>query len=241
MPEPISLLIVDDESAMRRVIRTPLRTMGYDVDEAASGERAIEALRRRPFTMVLLDINMPGMGGIEACRRIREMAPATGIIIISVRDKEEDMVQALEAGADDYVTKPFRLRELLARLGAVQRRTRADHMNHKAIRQAGDLELDVCNRMLRKSGIEIHLSQKEFDILSFLMSHPDTPVPHARLLQAVWGPEYGGETEYLRTYIRHLRGKIERDAANPMYILTEPWIGYRFCNPVAPLDSGLAQ
>jgi two-component system, OmpR family, KDP operon response regulator KdpE len=239
MPEPISLLIVDDESAMRRVIRTSLRTSGYDVDEAACGERAVEALQRRPFTMVLLDINMPGMGGIEACRRIRQLAPATGIIMISVRDKEEDMVQALEAGADDYVTKPFRLRELVARLRAVRRRTRAEDATQKAIRRAGDLELDVYNRMLRKSGVEIHLSQKEFDILAFLMNRPDTPVPHARLLQAVWGPEYGGETEYLRTYIRHLRRKIERDAANPAYILTEPWVGYRFRNPDVPVDAGL--
>jgi two-component system KDP operon response regulator KdpE len=231
MPEPISLLIVDDEPAMRRVIRMPLRAIGYDVDEAPSGERAVEAFQRRPFTMVLLDINMPGMGGIEACRRIRGIAPTTGIIMISVRDREEDMVQALEAGADDYVTKPFRLRELIARLRAVRRRTRAGDVAQTAICRAGDLELDVSNRMLRKCGSEIHLSQKEFDILSFLMNHPDTPIPHARLLQAVWGPEYGGETEYLRTYVKHLRRKIERDAANPAYILTEPWVGYRFCNP----------
>jgi two-component system, OmpR family, KDP operon response regulator KdpE len=224
---PINLLVVDDEPAMRRVVRTSLLAIGYAIEEAASGEAALQALGRRP-DMVLLDINMPGIGGIETCRRIRQMAPNIGIVMISVRDREDDKVQALEAGADDYVTKPFRLRELLARLRAVRRRTGGDNSTQPAILRAGDLELDVTNRMFRKAGREVHLSQKEFDILAFLMKRPDTPIPHARLLQAVWGPEYGGETEYLRTYVRHLRKKIERDAARPEYILTEPWVGYRF-------------
>ena len=229
MQPSVRLLIVDDEAAMRRVICGSLRAIGYDVDEAASGETALGALQKRAFDLVLLDINMPGIGGIETCRRIRERSPKTGIIMLTVRDREDDMVQALEAGADDYVTKPFRLRELLARVRSVRRRSKPESGGE--IVRAGDLELDVSNRLFRKDGREVHLSQKEFDILAYLMQRADTPVPHARLLQAVWGPEYGGETEYLRTYIKHLRRKIEVDAARPEYLVTEPWLGYRFRTP----------
>jgi len=237
----INLLIVDDEPAMRRVLRNSLQAVGYAVDEAANGEAALGALERRACEMVLLDINMPGIGGIETCRRIRAIAPETGIVMITVRDKEDDKVLALESGADDYVTKPFRLRELLARMRAVQRRTRSDENTKSTTLRAGDLELDLTNRMFWKGGQEIRLSQREFDILAFLMSHPDMPVPHARLLKAVWGPEYGGETEYLRTYVKQLRRKIERDTARPQYIVTEPWVGYRFRDPVTAATSSVAE
>jgi two-component system KDP operon response regulator KdpE len=228
---PTNLLIVDDEAAMRRVLRNSLQPAGYAVEEAASGEDALEAMRHRPSAMVLLDINMPGVGGIETCRRIRHLEPDTGIVMISVRGREEDQVQALEAGADDYITKPVRLRELLARLRAVRRRLHSADGVQSDLLRAGDLELDLARRMVWREGREIHLSQKEFDILAYLMRHAETPVPHARLLQAVWGPEYGGETEYLRTYMKLLRKKIERDASRPEYILTEPWLGYRFHDP----------
>jgi two-component system KDP operon response regulator KdpE len=154
--------------------------------------------------------------------------------MISVRGQEDDKVQALEAGADDYVTKPFRYRELLARLRAVYRRTHSQEAEAPTTLRAGSLELSLEDRLLRKDGKEVHLSQREFDILAYLMRHPNAPIPHARLLQAVWGPEYGGELEYLRTYIRHLRKKLEQDPAHPEYLLTEPWVGYRFCNPVYP-------
>jgi two-component system KDP operon response regulator KdpE len=230
----MNLLVVDDEPAMRRVLRNSLQAIGYSIEEAASGEAALGALDKRPCEMVLLDINMPGIGGIEACRRIRKLAPDTGIVMISVREKEDDKVLALESGADDYITKPFRFRELLARIRAVRRRASAADASRSETLKAGELELDIDNRMLRKRGTEVRLTQREFDIIAFLMNHPDVPIPHARLLKAVWGPEYGGETEYLRTYIRLLRRKIESDAAQPEYILTEPWVGYRFRNPHTP-------
>jgi two-component system, OmpR family, KDP operon response regulator KdpE len=211
---------------MRRVLHSSLNAIGYRIQEASSGEAALESLDQKP-DLVLLDLNMPGMGGLEACRRIREVSPSIGIMIVSVREALDDKVRAFEAGADDYITKPFRFRELAARLSAVRRRIGSCEKSRPMLRVA-NLELDPENRTFRKSGQEIHLSQKEFDILAYLMSRPNTTVPHARLLQAVWGPEYGGEMEYLRTYIKHLRRKIERDAAQPEFILTEPWIGYRF-------------
>jgi two-component system, OmpR family, KDP operon response regulator KdpE len=229
----VDLLVVDDEPAMRRVLKTSLCAIGFTIQEAASGEAALGVLERSPSQLVLLDINMPGMGGIEACRRIRARLPVVGIVITSVRAGEDDKVLALEAGADDYVTKPYRFRELLARIRSVLRRVRAGRTDQAAILRAGVLELNVETRMLLKAGAEVHLSQKEFGILEFLMRHCDTPVPHARLLQAVWGPEYGGETEYLRSYIKSLRKKIETVAARPQYICTEPWLGYRFRNPSA--------
>jgi two-component system, OmpR family, KDP operon response regulator KdpE len=223
-----NLLVVDDEPAIRRVLHNSLSAVGYSVEEAASGEGALGAMERRRCDVVLLDINMPGIGGIETCRRIRKSAPGSGIIMISVRDGEDDKVLALESGADDYITKPFRFRELLARLRAVRRRMPGESSANSTLLRAGDLELDVTKRMFRKGGIEMRLSRREFDILSFLMSHQDMPIPHARLLKAVWGPEYGNETEYLRTYVLRLRKKIEPDAGQPKYILTEPWVGYRF-------------
>ena len=227
----INLLVVDDDPAVRQVLRNSLRLVGITAEEAGSGEVALSALERRPCEIVLLDINMPGMGGIEACRRIRKMAPGSGIIMISVREGEDDKVRALESGADDYITKPFRFRELLARIQAVKRRAHGRANLNPEMLRVGDLELDLPHRMFYRCGREIRLSNREFDILAFLMSHQDTPIPHSRLLKAVWGPEYGNEAEYLRTYILKLRKKIERDAGQPEYIITEPWIGYRLCTP----------
>jgi two-component system KDP operon response regulator KdpE len=231
---PINLLVVDDEPGIRRVIRNSLGATGYVIEEAPDGEAALNVFQRSRCDLVLLDINMPGMGGIETCRRLRRLAPETGIVMISVRGQEEDKVRALEAGADDYVTKPFRYRELLARLRAVYRRIHSAEAAEPVTLRADSLELDLQNRTFKKCGVEVHLSEKEFDILAFLMRHPNTPIPHARLLQSVWGPEYGGELEYLRTYVRHLRKKIEKEPARPEYILTEAWLGYRFRNPADP-------
>lgn len=228
----INLLVVDDEPAMRRVLRSSLSATGYAVSEASCGEEALGSLRTTPPDLVILDINMPGIGGLETCRRIRDLMPGAGIVMVSVRGREDDKVQALESGADDYVTKPFRLRELLARLQSVLRRARSQASETPCVLQAGDLELEVRNRILRRAGREVHLSQKEFEILAYLMRNQGAPVSHARLLRAVWGPEYGGETEYLRTYIRSLRKKIEVEADKPQYILTEPWVGYRFRDPL---------
>jgi two-component system KDP operon response regulator KdpE len=230
-----SILVVDDEPSLRKVIRASLAAGGYTVEEAGTGSDAVGLLQRRSFDLVLLDINMPGLNGLEACRKIRSIAPNTGIVMVTVRDAEEDKVRALEAGADDYVTKPFRFRELVARIGAVLRRTRRHSLGEPAQVEAGDLRVDFRRRKLWKHAEEIHLSPKEFDLLAFLMKNQGAPMTHAKLLGAVWGPEYGGELEYLRSYVRMLRKKIEDDPAQPCYLVTEPWVGYRFNNPI---DSG---
>jgi len=210
--ENCKVLIVDDDPAFRRALRTSLAASGFDVSEARNGEESLIVLRDKPGDIVLLDINMPGMGGIEACRKIRSLSPRIGILMVTVRDAEEDKVQALEAGADDFVTKPYRLREMIARLRAVTRRLHPPDEVPGTVFRAGALELDSERRLVTKSGAEIHLSPKEYD-------------------QGVWGAEYGGELEYLRSYVRMLRKKIEDDPSQPEYILTEPWVGYRFRNP----------
>jgi two-component system KDP operon response regulator KdpE len=232
-PQSFSVLVVDDEPSLRKTIRASLAASGYTVTEAGTGGEAVGVVRGRPFDLVLLDVNMPGMSGVEACRQIRALAPRTGIIMVTVRDAEEDKVRALEAGADDYVTKPFRFRELIARLGAVLRRTHVDD-EEPGLVQVGSLKMDIERRLLWKGEEEIRLSPKEFDLLSFLMRNQGVPLTHAKLLHAVWGAEYGSELEYLRTYVRMLRKKIEADPARPEYILTEPWVGYRFRNPSDP-------
>lgn len=231
--KPIRVLVVDDEPQMRRSIRASLTARGYDVDEFRNGEEVVSAMREQPADLILLDINMPGMGGIEACRQIRSFAPDTGIVMITVRETEDDTVEALEAGADDYLTKPFRVRELLARIGALSRRAHVEANSGPQVICAGQLELDVTHRILRKDGQQIHLSPIEFNLLEFLMQHRDTLLDHSKLLRTIWGPEYGHELEYLRTYVRLLRRKIEDDPGKPEYILTEPWLGYRFRDPSA--------
>jgi len=231
LSQPCSVLIVDDEPALRKVLRTSLTAVGFTVEEARSGEEALGVAQHKSFDLVLLDINMPGIGGVEACRRLRDLSPRAGIVMVTVRDFEDDRVEALEAGADDYVTKPFRLRELIARLRAVLRRTRALETQELPLIQAGSLALNVHRRILWRSGTQVHLSPKEFDLLSFMMQNQGAPLTHARLLRSVWGPEYGNELEYLRSYVRMLRRKIESDPSKPDYIMTEPWVGYRFRNP----------
>jgi len=228
-----SVLIVDDEPALRKVLRTSLSAGGFTVEEARNGEEAMEVAQQRPFDLVLLDVNMPGIGGFETCRRLRDLTPSAGIIMVTVRDSEDDKVQGLENGADDYVTKPFRLRELIARLRSILRRTQALKTQELPIIKAGSLTIDLHRRLLWRSGVPVHLSPKEFDLLAFMMRHQGEPLVHARLLRSVWGPEYGNELEYLRSYVRMLRKKIEDDPSTPGYILTEPWVGYRFRNPTA--------
>jgi two-component system KDP operon response regulator KdpE len=230
----INILIVDDDPTFRDGLRASLKSMGYSADTARNAEEALAYVHERRVGLVLLDINMPGMGGVDACRRIRTAAPQAGIVMLTVRDTEDDRVLALEAGADDYVTKPFRLRELLARMRAVLRRTGGDGGAHPAVLRAGELELDVERRLLRKAGREIHLSPKEYDLLVFLMEHRNIPLTHARILRTLWGPEYGTEAEYLRTYIKNLRKKLEDNPGVPEYLVTEPWVGYRFRDPADP-------
>ena len=232
--QPSSVLVVDDELSLRKVLRISLAASGFAVEEACNGEEALGTVQHHPFDLVLLDMNMPGIGGIDACRRIRGISPHAGIVMVTVRDLEDDKVRALEAGADDYVTKPFKLRELISRIRAVLRRIRSQEAAEREVLQAGNLKIDFQRRLLWRGDQTVHLSPTEFDLLAFMMKHPDTPLTHLKLLSSIWGPEYGGELEYLRTYVRMLRKKIEIDPARPEYILTEPWVGYRFRDPSNP-------
>jgi len=227
----LNALVVDDEPSLRRVLRTSLATSGFAIEEARSGEEAVAILGRSDFDLVLLDVNMPGMGGVEACREIRAHMPEIGIVMVTVQDGESEIVKALEAGADDYITKPIRFRELVARLRAVLRRLRNDDANEPKLLRAGNLELDINRHVLRRRGEIVHLTPTEFELLALLMRNQGVPVTHAKLLRSVWGPEYGTELDYLRSFVKTLRQKVEEDPAKPKYIVTEPWVGYRFCNP----------
>lgn len=222
------LLIVDDESAIRWALRKTLQRMNFEIVEAETGEQAIALVRTVRFDAVLLDIGMPGMNGIEACRRIRQLMPLLGIVMLTVKNTEEDKIQALDAGADDYITKPFHLGELAARLRAAVRRAHASQADEAAPIRIGDIELDPARRLVKRAGMEIHVTPKEFELLHFLMSHAGIPLTHARILAAVWGPEYGGELEYLRTFVRQLRKKLGDEASAPKYLVTDAQIGYRF-------------
>ena len=222
------VLIVDDDGSIRRALHGTLHGMGFVVDEAETGEAALQLAGEASYDAVLLDINMPGMGGIRACRELRKSLPRLGILMLTVRDSEEDKVAALDAGADDYVTKPFKMRELAARVRAAVRRSSAAKVDPEAPIRIGEIELDPARRLVRKGGEPVHLTPKEFDLLRYLMTHAGLPMTHVRLLRAVWGPEYGGELEYLRTFVRQLRKKLEDDAADPAYLLTDSHVGYRF-------------
>jgi two-component system KDP operon response regulator KdpE len=223
-----TILVVDDDTSIRRALRTTLSGMGFTVVEAARGEEALSLTRVSWFDAVLLDVDMPGMGGIEACRSIRHAIARLPILMLTVMDSEDDKVLALDAGADDYITKPFQLRELTARLRSAVRRRNAQDDNRDAPIRHGQLELDPVKYRVLKNGHPIHLTPKEFEVLHYLMMHAGEPIPHARLLKSVWGPEYGRELEYLRTFIRQLRKKIEDDPGNPRYLLTDAYVGYRF-------------
>jgi len=231
---PIYVLVVDDEPALRKVFRASLVASGFAIEEARSGEDALDLLPQRPFDLVLLDVNMPGISGVETCREIRALAPKIGILMVTVRDEGPDMVLAFEAGADDYVTKPVRFRELVARMRAILRRLDAGSTTEPAVIRVADLEMDHGRHRVRKAGELLHLTPKEFELLALLMRNRGAAVTHAKLLRAVWGPEYGTELDYLRSFVRMLRKKIEDDPARPRYILTKPWVGYRFCDPADP-------
>jgi two-component system, OmpR family, KDP operon response regulator KdpE len=220
-----TILVVDDEPQIRRVMRTTLSSNGYAVVEAKSGEEALETIRKEHPDLVLLDVNMPGMGGLKACREIRDQSDVA-IIMLTVRDTEHDKVLALDAGADDYVVKPFSMEELLARIRAALRRTSSAEPVPSYL--SDDLEIDFERRKVLVQGNPVRLTPKEFDLLRHLVASQGKPLEHRRLLQAVWGPDYGNETEYLRVFINQLRKKIEPDPAHPKYIHTDPWVGYRF-------------
>jgi two-component system, OmpR family, KDP operon response regulator KdpE len=225
-----TILVVDDEPQIRRVMRTTLTSNGYTVIEARSGEEALEIMQKERPELVLLDVNMPGMGGLAACREIRDRSDAA-IIVLTVLNTEKDKVMALDAGADDYVVKPFGMEELLARIRAALRRTASAEPVPAFV--SSDLEIDFERRRVIVEGRPIKLTPKEFELLRQLVANQGKPLEHRRLLQAIWGPDYGNETEYLRVFINQLRKKIEPDPANPKYIHTDPWIGYRF-EPIVP-------
>jgi two-component system KDP operon response regulator KdpE len=227
---PARILIVDDEPQIRRVMRTTLTSEGYIASDARSGEDALEKLRHEKHDLVLLDMNMPGMGGLAACREIRSNWDVA-IIILSVRSSEKDKVEALDAGADDYITKPFSMQELLARIRAALRRAPLTAEGGPQVIAFENVEINLAARAVTLGGKQVRLTPKEFDLLHYLVVNPNIPIPHGRLLQAVWGPDYGDEVEYLRVFINQLRKKIEPEPAKPRYILTEPWVGYRFKMP----------
>jgi len=220
------ILVVDDEPQIRRIMRTTLTGAGYEVEDARSGEEALVKLREFRPDLVLLDINMPGMGGLEACRAIRA-DPNVAIIMLTVHNTEAAKVEALDAGADDFVTKPFGTPELLARIRAALRRVPATQSAPSRLR-VGELTIDFTARTVSRGGITAHLTPKELDLLRHLTQHANQAVPHRELLQAVWGPDYGDQVDYLRVFIKTLRKKIEPNPDRPRYITTEPWIGYRF-------------
>jgi len=226
----IRILVVDDESAIRRALRPPLVELGFQVAEASRGEEALQLLRSSQFDAVLLDVNMPGIGGVETLKRIRAFAPRLPILMLTVRDKEEEKVEALDLGADDYVTKPFSTRELIARVRAAIRRVKSPVRAEDAVLEIGEIKLDPVKRNVTKRGVPVHLTRKEFDILHCLMIRAGRVVTYARLLSAVWGADCREEVEYLRTFVRQLRKKIEDDPSRPTYLLTDVYVGYRFAD-----------
>jgi two-component system KDP operon response regulator KdpE len=207
-------------------MRTTLITAGYEVDDAKTGEEALGKVREFRPDLVLLDINMPGMGGLAACRAIRA-DPNVAIVMLTVHNTEAAKVEALDAGADDFVTKPFGTPELLARIRAALRRVPVAQAAPNQLR-VGQLTIDFAARIVRQGSATSHLTPKELDLLRYLTQHANQAVSHRELLQAVWGPDYGDQVDYLRVFIKTLRKKIEPDPDHPQYITTEPWVGYRF-------------
>jgi two-component system, OmpR family, KDP operon response regulator KdpE len=223
-----TILVVDDDSQIRRVMRNALSSHGYTIIEARNGEEALKKVRTERLDLIILDLNMPDMDGIEVCREIRVVSNLP-IVMLTVRSAEKDKVRALDAGADDYVVKPFGIDELLARIRAALRRVPGEAVETSVVTK--EMHLDFDNRTIIVQGKSVHLTPKEFELLRELVTNAGKPVSHRRLLQAVWGPDYGEETESLRVMVNQLRKKIEPDPANPRFIRTEPWIGYRFVLP----------
>jgi two-component system KDP operon response regulator KdpE len=214
-------------------MRSTLVAEGYEVDEAKTGEEALDAIRELRPDLVVLDMNMPGMGGLAACRAIRRDSDVA-IVMLTVRNSEEDKVAALDAGADDFVTKPFSTPELMARIRAALRRVPSAQSSPKKIR-AGEIVIDFEERTVSRESVSTHLTPKELDLLRYLTQHANQVVSHRELLQAVWGPDYGDQVDYLRVFVKNLRKKMEPNPEHPQYITTEPWVGYRFKGSVESL------
>jgi two-component system KDP operon response regulator KdpE len=224
---PSRILVVDDEPQLRRALRSTLSALGFIVSDAATGEAALDKLRSEKFDLLLLDINMPGISGLETCRAVRAKSDVS-ILMLTVRDRAEDKVEALDAGADGYITKPFDANELLARIRATLRRAPVSAFAETRHLQFGKLEISFRERQVKVNGRVTRLTPTELDLLHYLVTHPDSVLAHDQILQAVWGPDYGNEVEYLRLFVNQLRKKIEPNPTRPRYIVTEPWLGYRF-------------
>ena len=220
------ILIVDDEAQITRVLRTSLSAQGYDIRVANSGDMALEIMKDWSPSLIITDLSMPSIDGIQLCRTVRANSQVP-ILVLSVRDKEQQKVEALDAGADDYVTKPFGMNELLARVRANLRRVPAESDADPVI-QIGDFRIDTAAHKVSVRNNEVRLTPKEFDLLVFLARRPGKVVNHRTLLAAIWGGQSTEQVEYLRVFVGQLRKKLEPDASSPRYIVTEPWVGYRF-------------
>ncbi len=226
--DSLRILLVDDDAAIRRALRTTLNELGFQTAEAARGEEAVHLVRAATFDVVLLDVQMPGMGGIKTLASLRSLAPRLPILMVTVQDSEEQKIEALERGADDYIVKPFGVRECVARIRAVVRRARTPETPEDAPLQIGEILVQPPRRLVSKAGRAIHLTPKEYEILHFLMLNAGRAVTYGKLLNTVWGADYRNEVDYLRTFVRQLRKKIEDDPSNPRYLLTDAYVGYRF-------------
>jgi two-component system KDP operon response regulator KdpE len=222
-----NILVVDDEAQITRVLKTTLSAQGYGIRTATDGHQALEEMKRWPPDLVITDLRMPNMDGLELCRRIRAES-RTPIIVLSVKGEETIKVEALDAGADDYITKPFKVNELLARVRAALRRASLPEQPETPVIEIGAFRIDIRARRVEVRNKEVHLTPKEFDLLVFLARHPGKVVTHHALLAAVWGPNSVEQPEYLRVFVGHLRKKLEPDENASRYIVTEPWVGYRF-------------
>jgi two-component system KDP operon response regulator KdpE len=227
MTQPPRILLVDDEPAIQRSVGLLLRARGYDVQVAGTGAEALAMISARAPDLVVLDLGLPDLEGTEVCRRIRATLPVP-IVVLSARGGEADKVNALDLGADDYVTKPFGPDELLARIRVALRRVSSEEREETGRLRAGELTIDYDRRRVLRGDTEIRLTPKEFELLSLLARHHDRVLTHRAILKAIWGPNAVEHTEHLWTLVAQLRKKIEPDPSNPRYLLSEPWVGYRF-------------
>jgi two-component system KDP operon response regulator KdpE len=222
-----NILVVDDEPQIARVLKTALSSQGYGVRTASDGEEALLEMKNWPPDLLITDLRMPRMDGLELCRRVRKESRIP-IIVLSVKGEEAIKVEALDSGADDYITKPFSMNELLARVRAALRRASTPEQPETPLIEMGDFRINIPARTVAVRGQETRLTPKEFDLLVYLAKHPGRVISHRALLGAVWGPNSVEQPEYLRVFIGHLRKKLEIDEHSPHYIITEPWVGYRF-------------
>jgi two-component system KDP operon response regulator KdpE len=221
------VLVVDDDPQILRAVRTSLQARGYEVRTAGNGETALDDLAGTAADLVILDLSLPGIDGQEVIRRLRDFSDVP-VLVLSVRESQDEKITALDAGADDYVTKPFAIGELLARMRALERRAHADEESPAAVLRFDDLEVDLARQLVRLGGERVSLTPTEYRLLEALVTNPGKLLTHRWLLSKVWGPGYGSETHYVRIYVRQLRRKIRDDPARPRFILTESGLGYRW-------------